>query len=195
MPVPKFALLDVNGTLFPPSAARDAFEKLGLQAQQVEVGLFQHPASVGSSPSSAKGYGLIVFLAQAAALVRSCAEGRFCGPATWHLCILPRHWGIPFARSPQCSWKGQVSVWPSMLLLPHISCARESNCFGLSCSVSGEEAAEQVVAAWRNAEPYADVGPGIKALRAAGIEVRCTQRWAPSLHAAGLISAGMCIAG
>ena len=35
--LPKACLLDINGTIFPPSAASSAFEKLGLQTEHVEV--------------------------------------------------------------------------------------------------------------------------------------------------------------
>lgn len=39
--LPKAVLLDVNGTLFPPSAAAPAFQELGLRTGDVQVGAAQ----------------------------------------------------------------------------------------------------------------------------------------------------------
>lgn len=57
--------------------------------------------------------------------------------------------------------------------------------------VTGQDAAQQVMKAWQEAQPYPDVGPGIRGLHAAGVQVAALTNGSEALARAVLGTAGV----
>lgn len=171
---PKAILLDVNGTLFPVTAAEPAFKELGLDPSLLEVRI----QGAGNAPLGEN--------------FQPCQTASFPLPS-----LQPHHpsplrslqlWFAHVLRDAVCAQLSGVFApfkdFAGHHLVTFAKAAQRDPTS--SAPFTAEDAASKIAAAWKAAEPFPDVAPGLSQIHVAGIQIAALTNGSRDIAAAVL---------